>query len=137
MFYFFDIVVVSHEIVEKTEAVDHVDVIINMWSHDDLSYRVLCLDVSPGLVSSTLILATGTPGLYPFAGPNEVISLSANQNTGSQQVAASVDWRSSQMFQKIIQCYYKSFNTLIKQAGKLLLIFLSMQKNIKIPNITM
>ena len=70
MFYFFnivDIVVVSHEIVEKTEAVDHVDVIINMWSHDDLSYCVLCLDVSPGLVSSTLIPATGAPGLYPFS----------------------------------------------------------------------
>ena len=115
MFYFFDIVVVSHEIVEKTEAVDHVDVIINMWSHDDLSYRVLCLDVSPGLVSSTLILATGTPGLYPFAGPNEVISLSANQNTGSQQVAASGGWRSSQMFHKIIQCYYNILALLLKR----------------------
>ena len=55
---------------------------------------LLSVDVSPGLVSSTLIPATGTPGLYPFAGPNEVISLSANQNRGSQQVAASGGWRS-------------------------------------------
>ena len=112
MFYFFDIVdimVVSHEIVEKTKAVDHVDVIINMWSHDDLGYCILSVDVSPGLVSSTLIPATGTPGLYPFAGPNEVISLSANQNRGSQQVAASGGWRSSQMFHEIIQYCDKCF----------------------------
>ena len=92
-FYFSDIVdtvIVFHDIVKKTEAVDHVKVFIGIVvmtygrSHDGLGYCVLSVDVSPGLVSSTLIPATGAPGLYPLSGSNGVISLSANHNTGSQ-----------------------------------------------------
>ena len=75
-FYFSDIVdtvIVFHDIVKKTEAVDHVEVFIGIVvmtygrSHDGLGYCVLSVDVSPGLVSSTLIPATGAPGLYPFS----------------------------------------------------------------------
>ena len=58
-----------------------------LWWHMEGAIMVSCIvcgDVSPGLVSSTLIPATGAPGLYPLTGSNEVNSLSANHNTGSQ-----------------------------------------------------
>ena len=75
-FYFsniFGIIIIPHDVVEETQAVDHVQVLscivvmIHRRSHDVPIYCVLSVDVSPGLVSSTLIPATGAPGLYPFS----------------------------------------------------------------------
>ena len=69
----FDTIIIPHDVVEKTQAVDHIEVLscvvvmIHRRSHDDSCYCVLSVDVSPGLVSSTLIPATGAPGLYPFS----------------------------------------------------------------------
>mgnify|MGYP007048379683 FL=1 len=67
------IIIIPHDVVKETQAVDHVEVLscvvvmIRRRSHDDPCYCVLSVDVSPGPVSSTLIPPTGAPGLYPFS----------------------------------------------------------------------